>query len=300
MGLIAGPTASGKSSVALAVALATKGVVINSDSAQVYADLRVVTARPTPEEEASVPHRLFGYIDGAEACSAARWARDAEAAIDEAHAAERTPILTGGTGLYIRALLDGIAPIPEIDAGIRAEVRSLSPAETRAALIGEDAETAARLAPGDTARISRALEVIRSTGQPIGAWREERVGAIGERITLVPLLLMPPRDWLAARCDARFEAMLDAGAIEEIAALLARSLSPELPIMRAIGVAEIAAMLRGEMSREEAAEAAKAATRRYAKRQYTWFRHQTPPDWPRLTDLPDRGASKVMTARLRG
>ena len=286
LALIAGPTASGKSAVALALAKETGGTIINADSAQVYRDLRIVSARPSAEEESRVPHRLYGYRDGAEACSAADWAADASTKIDAAHSAGRLPILVGGTGLYIRTLLDGIAPVPEIDPAVRAQVRALATPEAHAALVKEDPEAAARLRPTDTTRIARALEVVRSTGRPLGAWQEQREGGIGHRVTLRPLILLPPRDWLYARCDTRFAEMMSDEGIAEVQALLDRDLSPALPVMRAIGVPEIATFITGSMSREEASAAGQQATRRYAKRQYTWFRHQPPADWPRLTDVP--------------
>ena len=229
------------------------------------------------------PHRLFGHADGATACSAADWAADARAAIGQAWDEGRLPILVGGTGLYIRTLLDGIAPIPPIDVDIRAIVRALPVAESHAALCIEDPTAAARLHPTDTTRVSRALEVVRSTGRPLHAWQQEQVGGIGASVRLVPTILLPPRDWLYARCDARFETMLESGAIAEVEALLARGLDPALPVMRAIGVREIAAWIAGEIERETMIATAQAATRRYAKRQYTWFTHQPPPDWPRLS-----------------
>lgn len=281
--LIAGPTASGKSDLAveLALALGRPCVVINADSAQVYRDLRVLSARPSEEDMRGVPHRLFGEWDGAEACSAADWAARARREIEDAHLAEQVPILVGGTGLYIRTLLDGIAPVPEIDAAIRAEVRALPVQDAFQALQAEDPKRAASLAPSDTTRVARALEVIRSTGKPLAHWQELRVGGIGEAIDLHPLVLLPPREWLYARCDLRFERMMEGGAVEEVETLLARGLSPALPVMRAIGVPEIVGMLRGEWSRHEAIARGQLATRQYAKRQYTWFRRQPPQEWPR-------------------
>jgi tRNA dimethylallyltransferase len=276
--LIAGPTASGKSALAMALADLTPSVIINADSMQVYRDLRVVTARPTVEDEARHPHRLFGYIDGAVACSAARWAADAKAAIAGAHGHGRLPILVGGTGLYIRTLLDGIAPVPEIDPIIRAEVRALPVADAHAALTREDAEAAARLAPADTTRVARALEVVRSTERTLKHWQAERAGGIGNAVQLVPLVLLPPRDRLFARCDARFAAMIETGQ-EEVAALVARDLDRALPVMRAIGVAEFSALLAQKVSKSEATETGQIATRQYAKRQFTWFANQTPKDW---------------------
>lgn len=262
----------------------TGGVIINADSAQVYRDLRVVTARPSEAEETALPHRLFGYIDGAEACSAARWARDAMTSLEEAEKQGKPAILVGGTGLYHRTLLEGIAPIPDIDPDIRKAVRALPVAEAYAALQSEDPEAAARLKPADTTRVARALEVIRSTGKPIAAWQQEKTGGIGEKIALAPLILLPNRDWLYARCDMRFADMVESGAVEEVAALTARNLDPDLPVMRAIGVPEIIDFLSGNASKEATVAAAAQATRRYAKRQYTWFAHQPPHEWPRVDE----------------
>lgn len=233
------------------------------------------------EDEAAAEHQLFGHVDAGDACSAAAWAADAKAEIGRAHAAGRLPILVGGTGLYLRTLLDGIAPVPDIDPAIRQAVRALPVAQAHACLQEEDAPAAARLAPADTTRVARALEVIRSTGRPLAAWQADRSGGIADRIRLVPRILLPPRDWLAARCDARFAAMLDGGQAE-VAALVARDLSPDLPAMRAIGVREIAGYIGGRLARADALAAGQRATRQYAKRQYTWFAHQPPATWPRL------------------
>ena len=273
--------------------------MINADSAQVYRDLRIVSARPSPAEEARAPHRLYGYRDGAFACSAAEWAADAKAAIDAVHASGKLPILAGGTGLYLRTLLEGIAPVPEIEPAVRAEVRALATAPAFAALQREDPDSAARLRPSDTTRIARALEVVRSTGRPLADWQEERAGGIGDQVDLRPLILLGPRDWLYARCDARFEAMMADEGLAEVAALLTRGLSPALPVMRAIGVREIAAFLRREATREEALAAGRQATRNYAKRQYTWFRHQPPAEWPRFTDALDCGTLADALALLQ-
>jgi tRNA dimethylallyltransferase len=282
LALIAGPTASGKSALAIALAKALgNGTVVNADASQVYADLAILSARPSDDEMDGMPHRLFGHVDAAEAHNAARWADEARAVIAAAHAAGDVPILVGGTGLYFRTLLDGIAPVPEIDPDIRAAVRALPVADAHAALASVDPAAAARLNPADTTRVSRALEVVRSTGRTLGEWQEAREGGIADTVSLTPLILLPPRDWLRARCDRRLVQMFDAGAIAETEALLARHLDPDLPAMRAIGVPQIASHLRGEIDRDEALEAAQAATRQYAKRQFTWFRHQTPPDWPR-------------------
>lgn len=268
----------------MAVALAQivpNAVVINADASQIYADLAILSARPTEEEMAGIPHRLFGCIDGAEAYNAARWAADATAEIADAHAAGALPILVGGTGLYMSTLLFGIAPVPEIDPGIRAAVRAMEVADAHAALAQHDPAAAARLHPADTTRVARALEVVRSTGRPLADWHGAREGGIADTIALTPLILLPPRDWLRERCDRRLEMMFDAGAIDEAAALLARGLDPDLPAMRAIGVPQIARHLAGEIDRAEALTLAQAATRQYLKRQSTWFRNQPPADWPR-------------------
>lgn len=286
LALIAGPTASGKSDCAVQLALALKAqgraaTVINADSAQVYVDLAVLSARPSPQDMAGVPHRLFGEWDAATACSAADWAARARAVIAEIHAEGGVPILVGGTGLYLRTLLEGIAPVPPIDPAVREAVRALPVAEAHAALVREDPARAAAISPTDAARIARALEVVRSTGRPLGEWQGERVGGIAEEVRLHPLILLPPRDWLYARCDARFAAMLREGAIDEVRRLLARNLDPALPAMRAIGVPEITAFLAGKITLAEAESRASQATRNYAKRQFTWFRRQPPDDWPR-------------------
>ncbi|MBB6124810.1 tRNA (adenosine(37)-N6)-dimethylallyltransferase MiaA [Sphingobium subterraneum] len=289
--LIAGPTASGKSAIALALAEATDGVVVNADASQVYRDLAVLSARPDASDMARAPHRLFGHIDGAQACSAARWADEAKTEIAQAHRAGRLPILVGGTGLYIRTLLDGIAPIPDIDPAIRAEVRAMPVADAHTALLGEDPESAHRLAPADSARVARALEVVRSTGRSILWWRQQKAGGIGDSIDLRPVVLLPPRDWLTERCDQRFALMMERGAIEEVEALLARTLSPELPVMRAIGVPELSGWLNGDWSREDAIARATLATRQYAKRQYTWFSRQLPAEWPQVHEPIDNKKS---------
>ena len=257
-------------------------MIINADSAQVYADLPILSAQPSPEEMEQAPHKLFGYLDGTTACSAARWARDAKRAIGEAHTAGAIPVLVGGTGLYVRTLLDGIAPIPEINAELRAAVRNMPVADAYAALQEKDPQAATALAPTDSSRITRALEVVESTGRSILSWRRDKVGGIADDVSLKPLLLLPPRDWLYERCDKRFDMMFTGGAVEEVAALLERRLPDDAPVMRAIGVREIAAMLAGATTRDQAIALGKIATRQYAKRQYTWFRNQAPTIWPRI------------------
>ena len=300
IGLIAGPTASGKSALALQLAERFGGTIINADSAQVYRDLRIVTARPSPEEEARAPHRLFGHVDAADTgYSAARWASEARIEIERALAARSLPILVGGTGLYLRTLIDGIAPVPEIDPAIRAEVRAMNLADAYAALTIVDRAEAARLNPADTTRICRALEVIRSTGRPIADWRRERMGGIGERIDLVATILLPPRDWLNDRIDRRFAAMVDTGAMEEVANLIAREDVPlDAPIRRAIGMPELAAAVLGEITLADAIERASLATRQYAKRQYTWFRNQPPADWIRTEETDSFKLCSEIAIRL--
>ncbi|HKC01854.1 MAG TPA: tRNA (adenosine(37)-N6)-dimethylallyltransferase MiaA [Sphingomicrobium sp.] len=294
--LIAGPTASGKSALALTLTERTGGVIVNADSAQIYRDLPILSAAPTENESARAEHRLFGVLDGVLPCSAADWAEMARREIDDVHAAGRQPILVGGTGLYLRTLLDGIAPVPAIDPNVRAEVRTASVDENYGKLRLLDPDGAERLNPGDSTRIARALEVVVSTGKPLGGWQKQREGGIGERVELKPLILLPPRDWLYARCDERFSRMIELGAIAEVEALLARKLSPSLPVMRAIGVREIASHLRGECSLSQAIAAGQQATRNYAKRQYTWFAHQPPDAWPRFRDGPDERTLELLTA----
>lgn len=282
MALITGPTASGKSALAMAIAEKHLGVVINADSAQVYADLRILSARPSPADEARVPHRLFGHVDGADIYSAARWAAEAKAEIVRTHEAGLLPVLVGGTGLYLRTLLDGIAPVPPIDPSIREAVRAMPVAEAHAELSTLDPPAAARLAPADTTRVARALEVIRSTGRPIADWQKAKVGGIGSDIDLTAMVLLPDRDWLLARCDARLEAMFAGSAIEEARAVLSRTdILPAAPVRMAIGVPELGAVLAGTSTLDHALSAAQLATRQYAKRQFTWFRNQPPAMWHR-------------------
>jgi tRNA dimethylallyltransferase len=282
--LIAGPTASGKSALALALAEQGGGVIVNADSTQVYRDLPVLSAAPTPDDLARAEHRLYSFLNGSVPCSAADWAQAARREIADIHAQGRLPILAGGTGLYLRTLLDGIAPVPEIDPEVRRQVRETLVEENRARLQELDPDAAVHLKPADKARIARALEVVLSTGRTLADWQDRREGGIGDSIALRPLILLPPRDWLYRRCEERFARMMEHGAIDEVRALLARKLDPDLPVMRGIGVREIASCLAGEISRDEAIAAGQQATRRYAKRQYTWFTHQPPPEWPRFRE----------------
>jgi tRNA dimethylallyltransferase len=280
--LIAGPTASGKSALALELAKQRPSVIVNADAMQVYRDLRVLTARPSAEEEATVPHRLFGHIDGATACSAADWADQAKKALAEAWAAGLHPILVGGTGMYIRTLLDGIAPVPSIDPAVRDTVRAMPVAETYEALSREDPAMAERLRPSDTTRVARALEVVRSTGKSLAEWQRDLAGGIGDQVALNPIVIDPPRDEVVARSDSRVGVMMASGAVEEVAALRTRWLDPALPVMRAIGVPPLVAYLSGMVSRDEAADQIRADTKAYIKRQQTWMRGQFPALWPRV------------------
>ena len=275
------------------------GVIVNADSAQIYRDLPTLSAAPGPNELQRAEHRLYGVMDGSQACSAAEWADLAKREIADVHSSGRLPILVGGTGLYLRTLFQGIAPVPAIDPDVRRDVRE-SPVDANLGRLGKlDPDSAARLNPGDTTRIARALEVVLSTGKTLGDWQQRLEGGIAGSIQLRPLILLPPRERLYRRCDDRFTAMVDKGAAQEVEALLARRLSPKLPVMRAIGVRELAAWLDGSVTGEEAVAAGQQATRRYAKRQYTWFRHQPPRDWPRLSE-PMEATSIPLALALLG
>jgi tRNA dimethylallyltransferase len=278
--LIAGPTASGKSALALELAQKTGGIVINTDSMQVYRDLRIITARPTVEEEARVPHRLYGHVDASINFSAGAWVADAERVLAEARAEKRLPIFIGGTGLYFKALTRGLSAVPPIPAEIREAVRARLERDGVEALHAElarhDPVSAERLKPRDRARIARALEVAEATGRPLPDWQREGLPPLLPRSEFNALFLAPERDQLYARIDARFDAMLAAGALQEVAELAARELDPLLPAMKAHGVPALIRHLRGEITRDQAAEIGRADTRHYAKRQFTWFRHQLP------------------------
>ncbi len=282
LAVIAGPTASGKSALALRLALAENGVLINADASQVYADLAILSARPAAHEMALAPHRIFGTEDGAVACTATRWATLARAEIAGAHAAGRLPILVGGTGLYLRTLLEGIAPVPEVRADVRADVRALSAEQARTALETEDPAIAARLHPNDSQRNARALEVIRATGRSLAVWQQAAPeGGLSAEVELRPLVIDIDRETLVRRIDARVEAMWAEGALEEVRQLAARGLPAALPVMRAIGVPPLLALIRGELSQDEALLRWRLDTRQYAKRQTTWLRNQTG-GWPRV------------------
>lgn len=238
-------------------------------------------------------------LDGAKPCSAADWADLAKHEILAAHSAGKLPILAGGTGLYLRTLIEGIAPVPPIDPNVRKEVREAPVGDNLEKLKVLDPEAATRLNPADTTRISRALEVALATGKTLAQWQEHRKGGIGSGIELRPLILLPPREWLYRRCDERFANMIECGAAEEVQALIDRQLAPGLPIMRAIGVREITLWLQGQIIREEAIASGQQATRRYAKRQYTWFSNQPPQDWPRFHDMLDGHSVEAALALLR-
>ena len=262
----------------------TGGAVVNADSAQNYRDLPILSAAPSEADRQRAEHLLYGIRDGAEPCSAADWAALAKDEIARLHDEGKLPILVGGTGLYLRTLLDGIAPVPAIDPEIRAEVRGASVAENLAALAPLDPVAAATLNPGDTTRIARALEVVRSTGKTLAYWQQRREGGIGEAVDLRALILLPPRGWLYERCDRRFSSMVELGALKEVERLLDRGLNPDLPVMRAIGVPELGAHSRGEATLDQAIAAGQLSTRQYAKRQYTWFSRQPPPGWLRFDE----------------
>lgn len=286
--LIAGPTASGKSALALRLAQAVGGEIVNADALQLYRDLRVLTARPSPEEEAGAPHHLFGVADAADGWSVGRWL---EAVRTELDTIRGPAIVAGGTGLYFKALTEGLAEIPPVPAPIRAAVSErferLGEAGFRKALAQADPAAAGRIAPGDRQRLTRAQEVFEASGKALSDWQIETGGLIGAHDWRA-VVLAPPRDELYRRCDERFAAMVEQGALDEVRALAGRGLDPALPAMKAVGVRELAAHLAGDVSLDEAIAAAQQETRRYAKRQMTWFRNQTPA-WPRIEEADAEG-----------
>lgn len=283
--LIAGPTAGGKTALALDIAEAIGGEIVNADSMQIYADLRILTARPSRRDEMRAPHHLFGVADAADAWSVGRWLTAAAAVLREIAARGQTAIIVGGTGLYFRALTEGLADIPPVSPAVRAFIAALyedlGEAAFRARLARVDLASATRISSGDRQRLTRAFEVHAATGRGLSDWRSA-VGAPLAAADWRGVILDPPRADLYARCNARLSSMFDEGVHQEVAVLAARNLDPDLPAMKALGVAPISAFLRGEISREEALARSQGDTRRYVKRQSTWFRHQTP-DWPRLT-----------------
>lgn len=275
--VIAGPTASGKSRLAMAVAEEFGGVVINANSMQIYHTLRVLTARPTADDEARVPHRLYGILAPADLCSAGRWRTLADAACEEAWSQGRLPVVVGGTGLYVRVLLDGLSPIPVVPDDVRAATRArfarLGNALFHAELTAVDPVVAARLHPANSQRLMRAWEVLAATGRSLADWQAEPPFA-GLAAAAFTITVTPPRQALYAACDLRFQDMLERGAVDEVRALMALDLPPDVPVLRAVGVPALMAYLQGKISREQAVEEARQATRNYAKRQLTWFRHQ--------------------------
>ena len=297
--LIAGPTASGKSALALSLAEQARGSIINTDSMQVYRDLRVLTARPTPDEETRAPHRLYGHVDAAENYSTGRWIADAERILRETAEAGRLPIFVGGTGLYFKALTQGLSAMPPVPAEVRARVRGeaegSSTPELHAKLAAVDPRTAAALRSSDRQRVIRATEIFAATGRPLAEWQEKPGVPILRPEETIAVFLTPARKDLWQRIDARFDAMLAHGALEEVRRLAERKLDRSLPAMKAHGVPWLIRHLAGEISLEEAAAGGKADTRSYSKRQETWFRHQMR-DWRWVA--PEQ-AHELLLAALR-
>ena len=274
--LIAGPTASGKSATAMAQAARVPSVIINADSMQVYGDLRVLTARPSLEDEALVPHALYGHVDGAESYSAGRYVREVGLVLARASEKGRRPIIVGGTGLYFKALLEGLSPVPAIAEDVRAywraQAEALGPAQLHDALAKRDPEMAARLRPSDPQRVTRALEVLEATGQSLAVWQQTPGVPLIDPATCEQVAVALDRADLYARADARFDAMIEGRALGEVARLALRGLDTALPVMRALGVPQLMQHIRGEVTLAEAAAGAKMATRRYIKRQLIWFK----------------------------
>ncbi len=284
--LITGPTASGKSALAVRLAAEHDGVVVNADSMQVYGTLDILTARPQPQDMGGIEHRLYGHVPAGAAYSTGDWLREAAALVAELRGRGKLPVFVGGTGLYFRALTGGLSDMPAIPADVRARLRGRLAEEGSEALhrelLARDAETAARLMPGDGQRIVRALEVLDATGRSISAFQAAAGPAVISPDRAEKIVVLPDRAVLAARIDRRFAVMLETGAVEEVKALLALSLPAAMPVMKAIGVPQIAAMLAGQMSKAEVIARGAAATRQYAKRQMTWFRNQLDESWRRL------------------
>ncbi|HEX4709232.1 tRNA (adenosine(37)-N6)-dimethylallyltransferase MiaA [Phenylobacterium sp.] len=300
--LIAGPTASGKSALALRLAKMAGAEIVNADSMQLYRDLRVLSARPSPEEEAQAPHHLFGTVDAADGWSVGRWLRAASEVLDQIAARGRPAVLVGGTGLYFRALTQGLAEIPQVPAEVRGQAQAdydlMGESAFRGRLAAYDSAAALRIAPGDRQRLVRAWEVFAATDTPLSDWQSTGEPALA-RDAWRAIALQPPREGLYARCDARLAAMVEGGALEEVRALVARDLDPALPALKAVGVREFAAHLRGEATLAEALAAAQQETRRYAKRQTTWMRNQMA-DWPRLTEIDADGQWRQFLALFPG
>jgi tRNA dimethylallyltransferase len=302
--LIAGPTASGKSALALALAETHNSVIINADSMQVYRDLRIITARPTPEEEVRAPHRLYGDIDAAVNFSAGAWVADTAKVLAEARAQDRLPIFVGGSGLYFKALTRGLSAVPPIPPDIREDIRARLERDgveaLHAALMRRDPVSAERLKPRDRIRIARALEVVEATGRSLTDWHRDGLPPLLPPGSFIAVFLSPERDGLYARIDARFDAMLQAGALDEVAALASRKLDPLLPAMKAHGVPALFRHLNGEITLEGAAVIGRADTRHYAKRQFTWFRHQLPEfEWTKPEEAHSRMKILAEPAKAR-
>ena len=297
--LIAGPTASGKSALALALAEKLGGTIINANSMQVYRDLRIITARPTPEEEARAPHRLYGHVDAAENFSVGRWCTEVADVLVATKREASAAIVVGGTGLYFNSLTRGLAAVPPIPAQIRNEVRARLASDgvepLHVELTRRDPIAAVRLMPGDRARVTRALEVILATGRSIVQWHEANMPACVDAALAAKVFLIPDRDALLRRVDARFDAMMVAGALDEVRALAARRLDPNLPAMKAHGVPWLIRHLNGEIAVAEAVEGGKRDTRQYTKRQATWFRNQLPD----FVWVEPEGALTAIEAQLR-
>lgn len=278
--VVGGPTASGKSALAMDIALEFNGVVINADSMQVYDELRILTARPSEEGEQRVEHRLYGVLPPSQPCSVGHWRELAVREVNDVHRSRRLPVVTGGTGMYIRALMQGLAAIPDVPPEVRDEVQELYHSQggeaALAALAQVDPETAARLSPGDQQRVIRALEVHSATGQPLSHWLSEGNQGALDHVVFQAIVLQPPRDALYAHIDARFHQMIDEGALDEVRRVRGLGLDPDLPAMKAVGLRELGRYLDGESTLEEAVASAQQASRNYAKRQLTWFRNQIP------------------------
>lgn len=290
--LIAGPTASGKSALALSLARDFGGAVINADSMQVYRELRVLSARPDEAEQALAPHYLYGFVSALEPFSVGKWLDAASSALADCRSKGLVPLIVGGTGLYFAALTNGLSPIPEIHAAIRVEARQrlaeIGNERFHAELAARDPVMAERLAPGDSQRLVRAWEVIEATGQSLAEWQQLKSPPVLTG-SLATFVLKPDRAWLNGRIATRFDGMIKAGALEEVRSLTAQGLNSEMPAARALGVPQLVAYLGGRLSLEDAVTQAIAETRRYAKRQMTWFRHQMP-DW---TVVERSGADEI-------
>ncbi|MCK5574405.1 MAG: tRNA (adenosine(37)-N6)-dimethylallyltransferase MiaA [Sphingomonadales bacterium] len=297
--IIAGPTASGKSAMAIDIAEHFNGTVINADSQQVYKELRVITARPPVEDEARVPHRLFGVVDGHESCSAGRWAEMAVAEIKAAWHEGRLPIVVGGTGMYRQALIEGMSPIPESPGDVRIKARARYEAIGAEAFHQEvatlDSATAERLPVGDTQRLLRAWEVTTHTGRPFSTWQDEPRNPPLPEAIFTTIAIEPPRDQLYASIDRRFSQMVELGVVDEVKALLAIGIAAELPVMKALGVPEIAAFVRGEITLDDAISKAQKLSRNYAKRQLTWVRNQVQAEFTLSAQYSQRFSDEILS-----